>query len=79
LRLAGFIIIDPATGAMYKLETPAVNAGISEYTSTSSVDGERSLKIGNINHLPKRMLTDLKLVVEGFRRYREKRDFFLGL
>lgn len=56
--LIGFIIIDPATGAMYKLETPAVDARLSKNT-TGSTTGERSLKISNINDLPKSMLKDL--------------------
>lgn len=56
--LVGWLIVDPATGAMYKLETPAVDARLAK-NSTGSLDQERSLKISNINDLPKSMLKDL--------------------
>ena len=56
--LLGFLVIDPATGAMYKLETPIVDARLSR-NSTGSTDGERGLKISNINDLPKSMVKDL--------------------
>jgi len=56
--LLGFIVIDPATGAMYKLETPFVDARL-EKNATSGVNGERSLNISNINDLPKSRLKDL--------------------
>ena len=56
--LIGFLILDPATGAMYKLEVPAVDARLSK-DGSASADGQPTLKIGVINDLPKSMLKDL--------------------
>ena len=46
--LLGMLIIDPATGAMWKIETEFLNETLSK--STSSIDPE--MKIMNINEIP---------------------------
>jgi hypothetical protein len=52
----GMLVIDPATGAMWKLETPPININLAK--STSSVT-EPSLKIMNINDVPQEMKAKL--------------------
>lgn len=46
--LIGMLIIDPATGAMYKLDTPAINVTLQKENVTSTP----SLQIVNINDIP---------------------------
>lgn len=46
--LLGMLIIDPATGAMWKIETEFLNETLSK--STTSIDPE--MKIMNINEIP---------------------------
>ncbi|GGA97563.1 hypothetical protein [Puia dinghuensis] len=56
--LLGFLVIDPATGAMYKLETPAVDARLAK-DATGSVEQTPTLKIANINNLPQSIAKNL--------------------
>lgn len=51
----GMLIIDPATGAMWKIETEFLNETLS--TSTASIDPE--MKIMNINKIPENWKTHL--------------------
>lgn len=51
----GMLIIDPATGAMWKIETEFLNETLS--TSTVSIDPE--MKIMNINKIPENWKTHL--------------------
>ena len=51
----GMLIIDPATGAMWKIETEFLNETLSK--STASVDPE--MKIMNINEIPENWKTHL--------------------
>lgn len=51
----GMLIIDPATGAMWKIETEFLNETLSK--STASIDPE--MKIMNINEIPKNWKTHL--------------------
>ncbi|MCO6468670.1 MAG: PEGA domain-containing protein [Bacteroidales bacterium] len=51
----GMLIIDPATGAMWKIETEFLNETLSK--STASIDPE--LKIMNINEIPENWKTHL--------------------
>ena len=50
----GMLIIDPATGAMYKLNTETVQGTLVK-NSTGSVDTEPSLKICSIKDIPRSM------------------------
>ncbi|HVU59145.1 MAG TPA: hypothetical protein VHD83_28980 [Puia sp.] len=50
----GWLIVDPATGAMYKLNRPGIDAMLQKNT-TGSVNTERSLKISSIGDIPKDM------------------------
>jgi len=51
----GMLIIDPATGAMWKIETEFLNETLSK--STASIDPE--MKIMNINEIPENWKTHL--------------------
>ena len=51
----GMLIIDPATGAMWKIETEFLNETLSK--STTSIDPE--MKIMNINEIPETWKTHL--------------------
>ena len=53
--LLGMLIIDPATGAMWKIETEFLNETLSK--STASIDPE--MKIMNINEIPENWKTHL--------------------
>ena len=53
--IIGFLIVDPATGAMYKLDREFINE---TFTKTIS-SNEPSLRIININDLPESMKTYL--------------------
>lgn len=53
--LLGMLIIDPATGAMWKIETEFLNETLS--ISTASIDPE--MKIMNINEVPENWKTHL--------------------
>lgn len=55
----GFLIVDPATGAMYKVRNPTINALLEEKTSMS---GEPSLRIIDINEIPVDLRADLELL-----------------
>jgi hypothetical protein len=48
--ILGMLIIDPATGAMWKIETEFLNATLSKTVATSS---EPEMKILSINEIPK--------------------------
>lgn len=52
----GMLIIDPATGAMYKLETPPINVTLSKLTASIEVP---SLQIVDLKDLPKEMVAKL--------------------
>jgi hypothetical protein len=51
----GMLIIDPATGAMWKLETPPINVSLNKLTAYS----EPSLKIMDIKDVPDNMKAQL--------------------
>lgn len=53
----GFLIVDPATGAMYKVRNPQLRAILTEQTSSTS---EPSLHILGIDEIPKDLLGDLE-------------------
>lgn len=48
----GFLIVDPATGAMYRLNTLDINETLANETSTTSASTERKLRIYDINEIP---------------------------
>lgn len=50
--IIGMLIIDPASGAMWKLETPPINVTLGKSTTTSEVP---TLKIMDIKSLPLNM------------------------
>ena len=54
----GWLIVDPATGAMYKLGMTEVAATLTK-NSTGSNNMQRSLRISSINEIPKSMVKDL--------------------
>lgn len=54
--LVGLLIVDPATGAMYKLDKLDVNETLAPENTTGSV---RSLEIYDINKIPKEWKKDL--------------------
>lgn len=49
--LIGMLIVDPATGAMYKLETEFLNETLVS-TSDSALEKEEGLKVFTLNHIP---------------------------
>lgn len=53
----GFLIVDPATGAMYKIRNPQLKAFLTEQTSSTF---EPSLHILGIEEIPKDLLGDLE-------------------
>jgi hypothetical protein len=55
----GMLIIDPATGAMYKLETEFLNEPL---TKLNAMNSQRELKIIDINEIPKTWKEKLVLV-----------------
>lgn len=46
----GMLIIDPATGAMYKLKTEFINETLVQ--STASIQSEKELKVYTLNDIP---------------------------
>lgn len=46
----GMLIVDPATGAMYKLKTEFLNVTLP--TSTASIEKRQELRIYNLNEIP---------------------------
>jgi len=52
--LIGWLIVDPATGAMYKLSEPLVEGSLQK-NSTGSINTEHTLKITTIAEIPKNM------------------------
>ena len=54
--LVGMLIIDPATGAMWKLETPPINVKLNPSKASIS---EPTLKIMNINEVSEEMKAQL--------------------
>jgi len=50
----GLLIVDPATGAMYKLREPFVDGSLTK-SSTGSVNTEHTLNIRTIGEIPKSM------------------------
>jgi hypothetical protein len=59
--LIGWLIVDPATGAMYKLKTEFLNETLVK-NSTSSVDKE--LKVYALNEIPEGWKENLELISE---------------
>jgi len=57
--LIGFLIIDPATGAMYKIATPYISGTLSK--SSTSID-KKELKIYDMNNIPKEWKENLVLI-----------------
>ena len=49
----GLLIIDPATGAMYKLENKYMNETLIKNNATVSTENEEALKVYGINEIPK--------------------------
>lgn len=49
--LIGMLIIDPATGAMYKLDTEFLNETLMKSDTTSSIEKEE-LKVYTLNNVP---------------------------
>lgn len=50
--LLGLLIIDPATGAMYKLKQTDVNETLQSQNSTTSTSNEHKLRIMDLNEVP---------------------------
>ncbi len=46
----GWLIVDPATGAMYKLDATAINESLTK--TSASIDPEHKLNVCSINDLP---------------------------
>lgn len=55
--LIGLLIVDPATGAMYKLHTQSLNETLAKDESTAKTTN--SLKVYDINEIPERWKKDL--------------------
>ncbi|MBK9107742.1 MAG: hypothetical protein IPM92_05015 [Saprospiraceae bacterium] len=55
--LLGILIIDPITGAMYKLKTNSVNEDLSKITLTD--DKESDLKVYGIHEIPNNLKEQL--------------------
>lgn len=60
--LLGLLIIDPATGAMYKLKQTDINETLQSQNSTTSVSNEHKLRIMDINEVPESMKSKLEEV-----------------
>lgn len=62
--LIGFLIVDPATGAMYRLDHTDLNETLAPQTqSTTSIsNGEKTLHIMDINQVPEKLRSSLILV-----------------
>lgn len=50
--LLGLLIIDPATGAMYRLETKYLNETLVKNSTTANVENQEQLKVYGINEIP---------------------------
>ncbi len=50
--LIGMLIVDPATGAMYKLDTQFINETLIKLNTTSSLE-RKELKVYTLNEIPK--------------------------
>lgn len=48
----GLLIIDPATGAMYRLETKDLNETLIKNSTTASSENQEQLKVYGINEIP---------------------------
>lgn len=58
--LIGFLIVDPATGAMYRLDTTNLNETLAPETGkTTSTTGERTLHIVDIKQVPEKLKSKL--------------------
>lgn len=55
--LIGMLIVDPLTGAMYKLDTTPINIKLAAATAKSDIDAQ--LNIVDINTIPEEMKRDL--------------------
>ncbi len=59
----GMLIIDPATGAMYKLERPRINQTLDKEGNTANAE-RASLKVYDINDIPEKWKSDLTKVTQ---------------
>lgn len=57
--LIGMLIVDPLTGAMYKLDDRSINAVLEKESLETKVDGEIGLKIIDLKDLSEDMRKDL--------------------
>lgn len=53
--LIGMLIVDPATGAMYKLENTVINTTLDKQNTTAEADPKHELNIIHIDDLPENM------------------------
>jgi hypothetical protein len=62
--LIGFLIVDPATGAMYRLDQTDLNETLAPQTqSTTSIsNGEKTLHIVELSQIPEKLRSSLVLV-----------------
>lgn len=60
--IIGFLIVDPATGAMYRLDQTNLNETLAPETTTSISNGEKSLHIVDIKQVPEKLRNSLVLV-----------------
>lgn len=59
--IIGFLVVDPATGAMYRLDQTNLNETLTP-ESTTSAGNERSLRIVDIKQVPEKLRNSLVLV-----------------
>jgi len=58
----GLLIVDPATGAMYKLKQTDINETLQSQNSTTSIPNEHKLRIMDINEVPESWKSKLEEV-----------------
>ena len=56
----GMLIIDPATGAMWKLDTPPINVTLSKSTASTEIPALKIIDIATINENMKEHLVRVK-------------------
>jgi len=59
--IIGLLIVDPATGAMYKLNTDAIHEVLIE-SSLTQTQASPSLQILNVNEIPQQWRTNLTII-----------------
>lgn len=57
--LIGILIVDPSTGAMYRLETNYIDENLTANSTNTTLKNEKELKIININDIPQDMRNHL--------------------